>query len=83
MRQRTIRRRSASLGYPSDISARSGRQTVAYSSTANNQIPIAVLAPWTATGHPAVSSLEACPTPARGLCRVIAPLRSGQASDNP
>jgi hypothetical protein len=42
MHQRTIRHRSASLGHPSDISARSGRQTVAYSSTANNQIPIAV-----------------------------------------
>jgi hypothetical protein len=42
MRQRTIRHRSVSLGHSSDISARSGRQTVVYSSTANNQIPITV-----------------------------------------
>jgi hypothetical protein len=42
MRQRTIRHRSASLGHPSHISVRSGRQTVVYSSTANNQIPIPV-----------------------------------------
>ena len=42
MHQRTIRHRSASLVRPSHISVWSGRQTVAYSSTANNQIPIAV-----------------------------------------
>jgi hypothetical protein len=42
MRQRTIRHRSVSLRHPSHISIRSGRQSVANSSTANNQIPITV-----------------------------------------
>jgi hypothetical protein len=42
MLQRTIRHRSVSLGYRSDISVRSGHQTVADSSTANHQIPITV-----------------------------------------
>jgi hypothetical protein len=42
MQQRTIHYRSAILGHPSHISIQSGRQTVANSSTANNQIPITV-----------------------------------------
>jgi hypothetical protein len=50
---------------PRDVTCRSHGAIAVSGRTANRQIPIAALPPRTPSGHAAVSSLEACATPAR------------------
>src|SRR6478672_54619 len=59
-----IRCRGTSVEHHSAPSVQTDGQMAAYNRAASTQIPIACLA---APRHPAVSSLEACPTPARGV----------------